>query len=328
MERGAAEPNRNVDGKEPEYMDVATWQKRLEQNFSVNGVVGGHLLEIIDMEKAYGEFVVKTFHGQSVLIDSFLSFYIETIQTAQAWINTNGWPRNAPNYAPIYLFYVINFRSFRACENLLTCGYPLDGYALLRDIKDRAIFLAAVAQNITTFPRVYGYVDIKEASEEAWESSRKKRKDEEHRVLRRMIRADSGLPNDIRKHLTKWEQLFHEEVHGSRCTYFAEGGEWMRGEGSLSVGPTPKANSIVMYTNRSSEIGWLLVRLLPFLQPVEKAFGESWIQRQMTLDDSFRIMIKGLSKLGKPIADAFTYFVEDKFKFPDTFHYFEADGSS
>ncbi len=39
-------------------------------------------------------------------------------------------------------------------------------------------------------------------------------------------------------------------------------------------------------------------------------------------------MVKGLSKLGKPIADALIYFVEDKFKFPDNFHYFEADGSS
>jgi len=309
-------------------MDVSTWQKRLEENFTAKDIVGGHLLDIIDMEKAYGEFVVKTFHGQSVLIDSFLSFYIETIRAAESWISCNGWPNNTPNYAAIYLFYVINFRSFRACENLLTCGYPLDGYALLRDIKDRAIFLAAIAHNITTFPRVYGYEGIKEVSTEAWEKSRKMRKEEEHRVLRRMIRAGSGLPSYIRKDLAKWEQLFHEEVHGSRCTYFSEGGNWMRGIEPLSIGPIPKNQSIAMYMNRSSEIGWLLVRVLPFLQPVEGAFGQSWIQRHKILDDSFMEMVKGLSKLGKPIADALIYFVEDKFKFPDNFHYFEADGSS
>ena len=309
-------------------MDVATWQKRLEQHFSVHNLVGGHLLDIIDAEKDYGEFVVKTFHGQSVLIDSFLSFYIETIRAAQDWISSNGWQSDAPNYAPIYLFYVVTFRSFRACENLLTCGYPLDGYALLRDIKDRAISLAAVAQNITTFPRVYGYADIKEPSPQEWARSKKNRKHEEHRVLDRMIRANSGLPDDIRQHLKRWEQLFHEEVHGSRCTYFLEGGKWMLGKASLPIAPTPNQQSIVMYMNRSSEIGWLLARLLPFLQPVEKAFGDSWVQRQMILDDSFRVMIKSFSKLGKPIADAFTYFVEHKFKFPDTFHYFEADGSA
>jgi hypothetical protein len=308
-------------------MDVAAWQKRLEENFTEHGVVGGHLLEIIDMERAYGEYFVNTYHGQAVLIDSFQSFYIETLQVAQNWVASNGWPKDAPNYAPILLFYVTNFRSFRACENLLTSGYPLDGYALLRDIKDRATFLGGIAHNITSFPKIYGYATMKEASDEEWSRIRKERKKEESCVLNRMVRKGSGMPDNVIEELKKWEQLFNEEVHGSKFTLFTEGVDWIRGKELLTIGPVPKESSMAMYMNRSAEIGSLLVRLLPFLQPVENAFGSVWKERHYILDDSFRIMVDTLSKLGKHIADAFIYFVDNKFTFPDGFHYLEADGS-
>ncbi len=307
-------------------MDVSVWQKRLEENFSHRGIVGGHLLEIIEMEKAYGEFFVKKYHGQSVLIDSFQSFFIETLQVAQDWIQSKGWPTKAPNYVPMYLYFLTLFKSFRACENLLISGYPYDGYALLRDIKDRIMFLGAIAKNITTLPKIMGY-GLLGVSSSPGEYKRIKPiiMKEEKKAHNKMLRKESDLPKDIKEELTRWEQLFHEEVHGSRFTYFMEGPEWLKGGKPPSLGPKPKDLPMLMYMNRASEIGWLLVRLLPFLQPIEKAFGDSWFKRHEILDDSFREMIKSLSELGKKIADAFIYFADDKFKFPDTFHYFEAD---
>src|SRR3990172_8864508 len=104
-------------------MDVAEWQKRLEQNFSVGGYTGGYLFEIIDLENNSETFYANTFHGQLILIDSFQNFYIETVRTTYNLISAHGWPKDSPYYASILLYYVMNFRSFRACENLLLKGY-------------------------------------------------------------------------------------------------------------------------------------------------------------------------------------------------------------
>ncbi len=82
-----------------------------------------------------------------------------------------------------------------------------------------------------------------------------------------------------------------------------------------------------MYMNRASEIAWLLLRSLPYLQVEDNAFGDRWQEKHKILDDSFLYMQKGLSGLGKEIGDAFITLVEKKFSFDETFYYFEADGS-
>jgi hypothetical protein len=308
-------------------MDVAGWQKRLEDNFTVNGTIGGNLHDIFKLEHACGEYFVSAFHGQSVLICSFQSFYIETIRNALGWITEHGWPKNSENYPWILLYYVIMFRSFRACESLLLKGYPLDGYALLRDLKDRAIFLAGIAHNITTFRLIFGLGGKEALSDKDWETLKKKRKAEQHRVLNAMIRGKSGLPDDVVSELKIWEQLFHEEVHGSMLSFFRELGDWVNGKVPLSIGPTPKELPTTIYANRASEIAWLIVRLLPYSQPVENAFGTRWLERHKILDESFRSMQQGLSKVGKKIGDAFIRFVDEKYSFSEPFNYFEADGT-
>lgn len=309
-------------------MDVAEWQKRLEKNFSVDGYTGGHLFEIIKLENEYGKLYTSTFHGQLVLIDSFQSFYVETIRTIYKLIATNGWPKECPYYTPILLYYVMNFRSFRACENLLLKGYPLDGYSLLRNLKDRAVFLGGIANNITTFNKIYGYAGSKALTDEVWKKWKNEIKKEEQQVLSRMLRKDSGLPEGIVFELTKWEQLFHSEVHGSKLSFFGELGEWIKSKQPPSLGPLPNINSLGMYMNRAVEIGWMLVKLLPYLQPTENAFGDEWKGRHKILDESFRFAEQGLSEMGKKIADAFIFFVDKKLQFVENFHYFEADGTA
>lgn len=300
-------------------MDVSDWQERLEKYFTVNGTVGGHLLDILDQEEKYGEYIITTCHGQRVLMDSFFSFFIETIRTANSIIKSKGWPSHYPIYGYTVLYYVTLFRSFRAAENLLTRGYPFDGYALLRDIKDRTIFLAGIAHEITSLVKIFGDSGNNALTDATYKKLKNERKKGEFRVLNEMIREKSGLDSGIRCELKKWEQLFHDEVHGSKLTFFTESRQWFRGEKPLSIGPVPIEKQYGMYMNRSSEIGWLIVRLLPFLQIEPYGFGEEWAEKWNVLDDSYKIMVEGLEKKGKKIATAFIFFINTKFLFtPET----------
>lgn len=306
-------------------MDVTEWQNRLEDNFTVGGVIGGNLLEILVLERAYGEYFAATFHGQSVLIDSFQSFYIETLHNALQWVADHGWPEACENYTPTLMQYVTIFRRFRACENLLLKGYPLDGYALLRDLKDRAILLAGIATHITTHASLHGYGGTKTPfTYQDWRKARKAAKVEEQRVLGKIIRTQSGLLLDIIKELEIWEQLFHQEVHGSMLSFAIEMKDWVSGTAPRSIGPTPKEAPMTMYMNRATEIAWLLLRLFPYLQAKEAAFDAEWHRRYRILDESFRYAQQDLSRLGKSIGDAFIKLVDEKFSFKQPFYYTES----
>jgi len=193
---------------------------------------------------------------------------------------------------------------------------------LLRDVKDRAIFLGALAHGKTSFSKLLGEPKSQITTEKEYPRIVIERKKEERRILDETIRGKSGLPPDAQKALKTWEKLFHEEVHGSRLT-FLEGDDWLRGKKPLPIGPAPNQMSIAMYMNRASEIGWLTVRTFPFLQLKPHAFGKEWTEKWKVLDDSFRIMVESLGKLGKEIGNAFKIFVDIKFSFPEDLHYHE-----
>ncbi|MBN4081269.1 hypothetical protein JYT44_02770 [Caldithrix abyssi] len=307
--------------------DVEKWQRRLEDNFGIDGYVGGNLYNIYDMETECGTEYLEFAYGQNILIESFQSFFLETLENALQWVNDHGWPKGCESYHLFIVYYTILFRSFRACENLLYKGYPLDGYSLLRDLKDRTIFLSAIANNITTFKSIFVYGGIRVSTDKNWRDISNKRKKEEFRILNLLIRKDSGFPKKVQEALDMWEMLFHEEVHGSKFSFLFEYGDWVKNKTPLLVGPTPKLKPMAMYMNRASEIAWMIVRLLPYLQVKENSFGDRWHEKHKILDESFRFMQKGLSKIGKEIGDAFISFVDEKFSFKSPFYYFEADGT-
>ena len=309
-------------------MNVDEWQKRLEDNFTINNVVGGYLLSIIDSERDCENYFAQTFHGQSVLIDSFQSFFIETMSITRANIEIKGWPKNCLSYQLVYIYFIVMFRRFRACENLLLKGYPMDGYSLIRDLKDRSLLMGAVAHNITTLSQVFGYSGTKALTDEIRKAIKRDRKKEEQRVLNLMIRKDSGPPEKILLEINKWEYLFHEEVHGSKLSFYSEIGNLIEGKTEIMMGPNPKEEHMSMYMNRICEIAWIITRLFPYLQDSPQAFGNEWNRRRMILDDSFSIMQKGLDKIGKNIGEAFIYFINNKFNYKDPFYYFEAKGST
>jgi hypothetical protein len=227
------------------------------------------------------------------------------------------------------------FRRVRACENLLLNGYPLDGYALLRDLKDRAIFLAAIVHNWTTWETLFGYgpgVPVptsydQQLTETDQRLMRRNAEKEERRLLGLMLRKESGLDQNVLRAIQKWERLFNQEIHGAKLSFFTELGDWAVRKSELSIGPVPKDKHMGMYMNRICEIGWLVTRLLPYLQPVPHAFGEEWQMKWGILDDSFLYMQQGLSRIGKDIGDAFITFVNKKFDFKDTLSYSEPDAT-
>lgn len=303
-------------------MNVGEWQKRLEITFGIDGIVGRRLLDILDAERIYGAHIAETYHGHLVLINSFLDFYIETFQMAMQWINQNGWSKLPPMYSYATLCNAVTFRSFRAADTLFMNGYPYDGYSLLRDIKDRAIFLAAVIHKITSFLLLEGLADETVAPNNMKIIIANRRK-EETRVHDLMIGKKSGLPHRIVQDLERWEQLFNQEVHGSRFTMAEIAMNWKEGNAPLHLGPIYDKSGMAMYMNRASEICWMLTRTLPFIQPAEDAFGKNWKSKHRILDDSFEHMLKSLEKMGKQIASSFTYFVKNKFAFDENLSYSE-----
>jgi len=311
-------------------MDVSEWQKRLVDTFSTDEIVGKRLMAIIEMEKAYGLHVVNGYHGYRVLTDSFFDFYMETLQAANDWISMNGFPSDVPSYSSVFLFYVMSFRRLRAAENLFLCGYPMDGYALLRDMKDRAICMGAIMNRLGSFSSLYlgeRHIDDQEKTltRDEYIAVSKHRAKKERAVRKQMIGEDSGLTAEQIYELKQWDKLFHEEVHGSRFSYFMEGGPWLKGEKPLSLGPLPEEKTIGMYMNRNNEICWMNLRTLPFLQLEPRAFGKEWARKWYVLDDSFRITVEGLGHMDKKIAWAIIALVDQKFRFSPEEMYFETD---
>ncbi len=303
--------------------------RRLTDAFTVNGVIGGLLQGVHEDEEHAGNRLVEQFRGQHVLMDSFLAFFVETLGLVRHDVAVNGWPKDTKNYAVAWAYYSNLFRRFRACEILSMKGYPLDAYSLMRDIKDRAFLLAGVAHGITTFPTIIGAPEISSPTDrnEYGKKGTKLRRDVEQTVTHFLIGKHSGLSPNIRQELALWDGLFHHEVHGGTISLTTELATLARGE-APNTGPTIDPVSIALYMNRSAEIGWFLLRLLPYLQVAENSFGNEWHAKDAILDESFRFMLELLGTLGKSIGDALIVLVDEKFTFRPPLHYREVGGAA
>jgi hypothetical protein len=118
-------------------MNVGDWQNRLEETFTYNGVIGGRILpSTIEQERICGSYFIHKFVGHRILADSFLDFFAVTVRSAAEGHSKHGWPSDHPYYPICLVEFVTQFRGMRAAEVLYLSGYPLDGYALQRDLKD------------------------------------------------------------------------------------------------------------------------------------------------------------------------------------------------
>lgn len=290
-------------------MNVPEWQRRLEKTFARHGLIGERVLSIVEAEKECARRFVRKFVGHRVLTDSFQDFYVETLELSNEWLQGHEPPGPYGNYLFTVLVYVVIFRSLRAAENLSMCGYPLDGFALLRDLKDRALLLGAVAAGLTSVAALWMRPNTVLAE-----------KTLERRVLDHMVGKKSGLDEHVQTELREWAELFHSEVHGSQLTLTLAFDELQKHR-RVSIGPTFDDDASAMYVNRCHEVSWMLLRTLPFLQCESRAFPDEWAAKWRMLDESFRFMVEALGQMGKPIAQAIVTLVDTRFPFsPHTFY--------
>lgn len=288
---------------------------RLEKEFGENGVIGTHLIPVLQQESKNQSIVEHKFKGFRYLADAFFGFYLESIKEADKWCQANSRRLSFKHYPSILLKFIVHFWSFRSADILYRSGYPLDGYALLRDLKDQVITLAAIQSGLSDYVALEGLLPNMPAptSSEGLEEMRKRRIVEENRIMRAYFGRDSGLPSEVRTQLGIWSGFFHLEVHGSRLTFYSVGSDWLAGKSALPLVPLPQDDNLTMYVNRAQEIQWMFVRLLPFLQPVENAFGPEWARRWTILEDTHRRYVEVLYKTGKPIFPALVKFINAKF---------------
>jgi hypothetical protein len=306
--------------------EIIDWQKRLEEMFSHNDIVGGRfLLQAMNEEDAAGEHFIKKYRGHRVLTDSFLEFFGETILTQIGFNNENGWPQDRPFYVTRLMMYATMFRVIRAGELLSTKGYPLSAYALLRGVKDQIWILCAAANGMATFGELFGWEGLgAQWSEDAYAKVVGNRVNTERKIRELIIGKKSELSVNTQSQLEKWERLFNTEAHRGLFSLFTSSRRLIETKGSdFRLGPMPSEMTDAMYVTHASELHWMALRLLPAIRRAETLANTDWTKKWDVLDGSFRFMLKGLSDMGKKIADAITELIDAKFKFNPTMHYQE-----
>ncbi len=292
--------------------ELRDWQVRLSRTFQVVNGETASLSAVSAVEQEFGEYVARTQHGHRVLWASFMTFFRDTIYRAKAAYA--GYPTEgiAPQHPAVFADFTTRFRSFRAAESLLYAGYPLDGYALLRDLKDEAALLAALAAGETDYLTLRGLSSS--SGERTLTQVRRAREREENRILPTFYGDSSGLAEPYRAAVRRWSSLFHAEVHGSRLTA-TDVVDWFRGETPFELAPTPKQRPIALYVSTVPVIAWMFHRCLPFLQFPERRFGTQWTAEWGTLDESFRWMLSTWSSPSMDTGVALTQLIDSRFAF-------------
>jgi hypothetical protein len=299
------------------HRDVEAWQARLEATFGLKGMRGNVWIDVPQKERLYDAHIRSHFRGYVVLSNSFQAFFYDSLVACLDQYRKPNSTSEAP-YQPMFFVDCLTlFRSLRAADTLLYRGYPLDAYSLLRDMLDRTIFLGAWALGLSTYQALNATTVVRGADaldqDVVSDRMRKARENEQRRLLKLMIGAESGLEPDTIVWLRRWRALLNLQVHGSRLASASDFGSWVRGEQPLSIGPVPNDGSITTYVNSAPEIDWMILRILPFLQLSSEAFRESWAMRWRVLNESFDFYEAAFEALGKPMGTAVRRFIESKF---------------
>lgn len=296
------------------------WQARLVRTFQVEHGDTATLTAVSAGEQTFGAYVARTQHGHRVLWASFMTFYHDTMYRTKAAYAGYPTERIAPQHPALFVDVATRFRSFRAAESLLYAGYPLDGYALLRDLKDEAAFLAALAAGETDYLTLRGLSS--ESGERTSTQVKKAREREENRIRATFYGDANGLAEPFGSAVRRWSSLFHSEVHGSRLTA-TDVFDWFRGRSPFELAPTPKEHSIALYVSTVPVIAWMFHRCLPFLQLPGTRFGTRWIAEWELLDESFRWMLSTWSSPAMETGAALTQLINSRFRFSTATVYVE-----
>ena len=309
-----------LDNPPPARMTLADWQTRLEKTFNREGVIGGtSLLPVLAAEREYGAKADALLRGFLVLSESFQNFLFDTIRLAEHTARGGNHPTTDEWFGVLLMEFASLFRAFRAADTLYHSGYPLDGFSLLRDVRDRAIFIGGIGSRLTTLRALFGYQEgahvPEKLTEEMWAQMHRRAEAVERDLIRKTIGAESGLGTAAIDELKGWTELFHLEVHGSRLTRATEFRDWITGKFQLPLVPEPRTQALAVFVNRFVEVGWMILRVLPLLQLAPNTFESDWEKRWNILDDSFRHDAEGLWRMGKPIEGAIIHMIDVKFAF-------------
>jgi hypothetical protein len=89
---------------------------------------------------------------------------------------------------------------------------------------------------------------------------------------------------------------------------------------SFRLGPSQDDLAAAMFLNRSMELNWIALRLLPYMRRSDTPANEEWEAKWSLLDESLEFMFEGFSELGKKIAPAYYEMLQAKFSFdPKTY---------
>jgi len=294
-------------------LDVKAFLKAIEEITFENGRPFARAYELLDQERQYGMAVVTQLGGHVVLSDGFKCFFLESVEL----LNSECRPKVTDQLSEFYPIFVVRlvhgFQSLFAAERVAMSGYPYHAYTLLRNSFDNILLTSAAMQRMTDFYSIEGIdplmpLDIK--------GLKKKRKEVEYQVRKKMVGSESNLSQSTIDALKKWDELFDYEVHGSRLS-LADSQGWLKGIEPLPVLPTFKPKQFAIFANRFTEIGWMLCRLVPLLQPANAPMSETWKKKWQVIDTSFGIAVESLSEVGKKIGTAMVEFVKAKFPFSE-----------
>lgn len=296
------------------------WHARLEAAFGLRAGNSPLLEDLSRLEDSYGEHVRLNYHGHRALCGAFTVFFHDTLYSVARSYPGHATEALARHQPALFVDAVATFRSFRAAEALLYAGYPLDGYALLRDLKDEAAYCAALVSGHTDYVRLRGLGEL--TSEDGTPHVRKAREREERRLLPLYFGEQSGLSAPHLAAVKHWNDLFHLEVHGSRLTTTDVFG-WFRREHDLEIAPRPKDRTIGLYVSAQPVVAWMHLRCLPFLQLPGRMLDAGWANRWTVLDESFAWMLRTWTAPTLNTGEALGALINSRFAFSPSNHYRE-----
>jgi hypothetical protein len=314
--------------------EIKAWQDKLKATFAHGGVVGGKFLQSAkDTEARVGRAFCDKFLGHRILTDSLLEFFGETLHSQWALNNRIGWPQNQPHYSMCLMMFLTVFRTIRASEVLSENGYALQAYAMQRGIKEQLFVLCGVANQMEQFGALFGWKDMPQVKDgEGWDYEARRRTAAQRRkgeaiIREKIMRSNSDLSKEVQAELLRWEDLFNWEVHRALLSFFLASKALTDDRyKQFELGPVQDDMADAMFMNRSMELNWMALRLIPFMRRADTPVNEDWSNKWKLLDESFEFMFKGFVELGKKIAPAFREMLEKKFKFGVGTHYAEMPG--
>lgn len=269
--------------------------------------------DLLGAEHAHREECLA-YHGSLRLWAAYKSFYLEMIPQLNKQVRAD--TRIMPNkqYDLLVPQLTTAFLSLAGAEQNALAGYPFNAFTVLRNIEDNLMLTSAVLQKYTTFLEVEGLVEGQQID---MKEVKKLRKQTEEKVRKRMKGHESGLTQSTKTQLTRINNLYDYEVHGSRLS-LSRSMDWYTSDVPLHCLPVFNEKDFVVFLNRYSEIAWMFFRLLPNLQRPGHPLPEPWGEKFEVLDGAFRQMVGSLkNEEGDEIGLAIVEYIDHAFPFSE-----------